>query len=137
MSSFVITDVRVFTGETIIEPGYVYIKDGFIDSVGARSPPEIPNIPVISKPNHTLLPGLIDAHVHLHDEGPQSMAQGLRFGVTTMMDMANDAAVIAELRAVAKTRKDVADIKAAVFGAMVEGGWPAPVILAHDNSPEV
>jgi imidazolonepropionase-like amidohydrolase len=57
-----LTRVRVFDGRRLLEPGTIVFEDGVIggDPHGAR---------VIDGHGGVLLPGLIDAHVHLH--GPQ------------------------------------------------------------------
>ncbi|MCJ1251738.1 hypothetical protein MMC30_008975 [Trapelia coarctata] len=136
MSSFIIRDVRVFTGEQVIETGSVYVNlNGFIDYVGAECP-ALPGVPVISRPGYTLLPGLIDAHIHADEETATALQQCAKFGVTTVMDMANKPSTIAKLKEISRTRKDVAHLMSACAGAMVEGGWPAPVILAHGPTEE-
>lgn len=84
MAPLIITDVKIFTGESVIEKGSVVVNDGIITYVGT-APPSTPDATVISKPGHTLLPGLIDAHVHVDDE--QALQQSLRFGVTTVLDL--------------------------------------------------
>ena len=137
MSSFILKDVRVFTGDEAIESGSVYVNvHGRIEYVGSECP-HVPGVPVISKPGHTLLPGLIDAHIHADEGRVVALEQSARFGVTTVMDMANLASTIARLRQVSRARKDVSHILSACAGAMVEGRWPAPVIMAHGATEEV
>ena len=63
MAAFMIKDVQIFTGVDVIQKGYVLVKDGQIESYG-KGPSPAENVTVISKPGHTLLPGLIDAHIH-------------------------------------------------------------------------
>jgi hypothetical protein len=41
------------------------------------------------------------------------------------------------LKKEAEKRKDISDIKCAGLGAVVEGGWPASVILSMIDTPEV
>ena len=131
--SFVIKDVRIFTGEEVIESGSVLVEDGIIKHVG----PDIraSDVTGISKPGHTLLPGLIDAHVHALSIVPL-LEQALRFGITTLMDMHNVPAEVAKLKKVAGERKDVADLKSACYAATIDGGWPAWVVKKH-ATPEV
>lgn len=137
MSSFILKDVRVFTGDEVIESGSVYVNvNGCIEYIGNECP-RIAGVPIISKPGHTLLPGLIDAHIHADEGRTVALEQSAKFGVTTVMDMANLASTIAKLRKVSQARKDVSHIMSACTGAMVEGGWPAPVILAHGPTEEV
>lgn len=68
-------------------------------------------------------PGLIDAHIHVEEGTAGALEQAARFGVTTVMDMANKASVIANLKEISRTRKDVGHLMSACVGFMVEGGW--------------
>ncbi len=65
-----------------------------------------------------------------------ALPQSLRFGVTTVCDMGNEWENILKLREQIKGR-DCADLKTTSFAATVEGGWRAPVVLAHSQSEEV
>ena len=74
-----ITNVRVFDGRQFSGPRTVVIANGIItdDEEGAK---------VIDGNGGFLVPGLIDAHIHLMDKSTlQSLAQ---YGVTTALDMA-------------------------------------------------
>jgi dihydroorotase-like cyclic amidohydrolase len=137
--SFIIQDVRIFTGLTEIPSGYVHISSGKIAAFGAGSPSNVPNgIKVISKPGHTLLPGFIDAHIHADKGKELAIHQALRFGVTTVMDMHNEFPNVDKLKKLAATEKDLsADFKSSGLSATIEGGWPIPVVTAHDKSAEV
>ena len=89
-------DVRVFDGEQVIEQADVVVEDGVITSVDEDlEAPE--NAEVIDGEGRTLLPGLIDAHVHVLDE--DALKQSLVFGVTTVFDMGNDFRLDQQLRA--------------------------------------
>lgn len=135
METFLIRDIRVFTGDAIIEDGFVHVESGKIRAVGSMTnAPQAP-ITTYSKPGHTLLPGLIDCHIHADMADPQALPQALRFGVTTVCEMQN------ELDNVLKLKKqtlepDTASYKTAGQAATIENGWPIPVILAHDSRPE-
>ena len=138
MTTFIIKDARIFTGEEIFETGYVLVKDGLIDYVGPDTPPAIgQSIPIISAPGHTLLPGLIDSHIHGNKGDPLSLEQSIRFGVTTVCDMHNEPQYVASLLKLARENNKVADFKTSSLAATVENGWPSQVILAHDCSEEV
>ena len=136
MSTFAIKDVRIFTGDEEIENGFVLVENGLIKAVGSSVPSDL-NITVISKPGHTLLPGFIDAHIHADKGKELAIYQALRFGVTTVMDMHNEPPNVAKLKKLAAETKDVADFKSACLGAIIENGWPIPVVTAHDKSEEV
>jgi imidazolonepropionase-like amidohydrolase/ABC-type multidrug transport system permease subunit len=67
-STFLIRNARIFTGDgTVIASGSVLVRDGKIESVveGPGPDAEKLKIDVIEGAGKTLLPGLIDAHVHL------------------------------------------------------------------------
>jgi imidazolonepropionase-like amidohydrolase len=93
--SFTVLAARVFTGRTLLAPGLVEVRDGRIARVGEDLAPD-PALPLLRYDGHTLLPGLIDAHVHALGEG---LDEALAFGVTTVLDQANDAAWVDALRA--------------------------------------
>lgn len=74
-----LTNVRVFDGAALSEPATVVIDGGVIgtDPAGAE---------VIDGDGGVLLPGFIDAHIHLHDAA--TLDQLCAYGVTTALDMA-------------------------------------------------
>lgn len=100
-ATLLITGARVFDGEAFHDGLDVHIADGLILQVGAALavPPEVERI---DGRGHTLLPGLIDAHVHTWGD---ARAQMLRFGVTTGIDMFSDPAALPEIR---RSRESVA-----------------------------
>jgi imidazolonepropionase-like amidohydrolase len=60
-----IEHVRVFDGQTTVEDATVVIANGLIAAVGPAV--EVPSGAVrVDGRGKTLLPGLIDAHVHIH-----------------------------------------------------------------------
>jgi imidazolonepropionase-like amidohydrolase len=135
MPPFVLRDIRIFTGEDTIAEGFIIVEDGKIKSVGPVS--ELPSTShkTYSKPGHTLLPGLIDCHIHADMADPQALPQALRFGVTTVCEMQNELGNVQKLKKQA-SEPDTASYKTAGQAATVENGWPIPVILAHDKRPE-
>ncbi|MGQ0798513.1 MAG: CIA30 family protein [Pseudomarimonas sp.] len=110
-SEFVITDVRVFDGETTWPNADVRIKDGRITAIAEQL--EWPGeLAVVDGSGKTLLPGLIDAHVHSWGDARQQM---LRFGVTTALDMFSDPA---QLQGFRRDRESLATTdRADVWGA--------------------
>jgi imidazolonepropionase-like amidohydrolase len=135
MSTFIIRDVQIYTGEEVIDDGFIYVVDGKIKSVGPASSTPKASIKTYSKPGHTLLPGLIDCHIHADKANPLALTQALRFGVTTVCDMQNELANVQKLHKQTK-EPDTASYKTAGQAATIENGWPIPVITAHDKSPE-
>lgn len=136
MAPFLLRDVRIFTGEETVEEGYVYVRDGKIQSVGPVSAVPAVSIKTYSKPGHTLLPGLIDCHIHADMADPKALPQALRFGVTTVCEMHNELDNVRKLKKQA-LEPDTASYKTAGQAATIENGWPIPVILAHNATPEV
>ncbi|MGI9516855.1 MAG: amidohydrolase family protein, partial [Pirellulaceae bacterium] len=88
--------VRVFDGQELLEPVDVLIKDGRIEAIGegitVRNGAE-----EIDGAGKTLLPGLIDCHVHAYF--PAHLEQAAVFGVTTVLDMMSMPRGAAGLRA--------------------------------------
>ncbi|NED83292.1 amidohydrolase, partial [Streptomyces sp. SID11233] len=72
-----LTNVRVFDGTSLTSPRTVVIENGRIGltALGARK---------IDGGGATLLPGLIDAHIHLQDLS--TLQQLASYGVTTALD---------------------------------------------------
>ncbi|GAA4855405.1 amidohydrolase family protein [Actinomycetospora corticicola] len=124
-----IVGARVFDGERSIGPATVVLSDaGTIDAVepGEREPVE----GEVDARGRTLLPGLIDAHVHLRGAG--NLGQDLRHGVTTVLDMFSaPPQFTAMLRRRAYSRDDEADLRSSGLMAGAVDGWPA-VMLPPD-----
>src|SRR5262249_6186786 len=75
--------VRVFDGNQVIPDTDVLIEKGLIKQVGPSLSAE--RAKLVDGTGKTLLPGLIDAYVHVH--GADTLEQALIFGVTTEFDM--------------------------------------------------
>ncbi|CAI6238713.1 unnamed protein product [Periconia digitata] len=136
MSSFILRDIRIFTGETVLENAYVHIVSGKIASLGPITTiPSTTSEKIYSKPNHTLLPGLIDCHVHVGSGASHALPQFLRFGVTTVCEMHSELEHV-QARHKQTLLPNTARYKTAGQSATIENGWPIPVITAHDKSPE-
>lgn len=116
----VIRDVRVFDGEKVWQRATVRLHDGKIEAIGDdRTIPE--GADVVEGKGRTLLPGLIDSHVHVW---AGARKDALRFGVTTELDMFSDhhqlAAARQQRESLAAT--DQADLWSAGTLATVPGG---------------
>src|ERR1700744_287695 len=81
MSAFSVTNVRIFDGEEVVDADTVTCAGGVITRVG-HGPSA--GTEVIDGGGGTLLPGLIDAHVHPTEQG---LRQAVTFGVTTVLEM--------------------------------------------------
>jgi len=69
---FLIRNTRIFTGDgSVIENGSVLVRDGRIDEIfqGAGPDPDRIRAEVVEGAGKTLLPGLVDVHVHLSAPG--------------------------------------------------------------------
>ncbi|PVH93662.1 hypothetical protein DM02DRAFT_603672 [Periconia macrospinosa] len=135
MASFIIRDIRIFTGEEVIQDGFLQVVNGNIQSVGLSSDTPKDSGKVYSKPGCTLLPGLIDCHVHIGAGSAHALPQALRFGVTTLCEMQSELHHVLDRKKQAQ-EPDTASYKTAGQAATIENGWPIPVITAHDKSPE-
>ena len=136
--SFAVTDVRVFDGHRVRETQTVIVRDGRISSLAPTSREAVP-LPDVDGSNRTLLPGLIDAHVHAHE--PAHLRAAIRFGVTTVLDLFALPEEAAELRRLAATSADVADYLSAGICATAPGGhgtqygFEIPTITHHEDVP--
>ncbi|NKB72506.1 MAG: amidohydrolase family protein [Candidatus Latescibacteria bacterium] len=90
-----ISNVRIFDGEQLIESGSVVIAGGVVLGVGADISWQ-DGAEVIDGNGYTLLPGLIDAHVHIGHQ--QDLEQSVVFGVTSVLDMFMDAELMAAIK---------------------------------------
>ncbi|HRN61113.1 MAG TPA: CIA30 family protein [Luteimonas sp.] len=136
-NSFVVEGARVFDGERDLGVATVVVRDGRIEAVGADvTVPE--SLPVVDGAGKTLLPGLIDAHVHAWGDAQRDMA---RFGVTTALDLHG---VIERLPALRAQRESLdngreADLWAAGYAITAPGGhgtqygFPVPTIDARTD----
>ncbi|WP_376691706.1 amidohydrolase family protein [Wenzhouxiangella sp. EGI_FJ10409] len=115
-----ITNVRLFDGEQVIENATLLIADGRIAQAGRNVPvPEA--AAVVDGTGKTILPGLIDAHVHAYGSARND---ALRMGVTTLLDMfrapTDQSLVIQQRESLQPT--DQADLFSAGYLATAEGG---------------
>lgn len=138
MASTLIHNVRIFDGESVVFPnGYIIFSEGLIKDLGAGTTSLLPQADiVINGDGNTILPGFIDAHVHVYG-GVHELEQALKFGVTTLLDMMNEPESVAMLKKAASERTDVSDIRSALHAATVDGGWPSQVVMAIRSDKQV
>ena len=129
-SAYVIRNVRVFDGETVAERRTVVISQGKIAASGDSTVAVPKGAQELSGEGRTLLPGLMDAHVHLPifpvTSAHEALQQSLAFGVTTSIVMgAAPSQFVASLRALEDAdAPDVSAILSAGIYATVPGGHP-------------
>lgn len=130
-ASTLITNAKIFDGDGVItERGFILLEGGLIKEIGEVDSSTVPSADLmVDASGHTVLPGLIDAHVHVH-AGSSELTQALKFGVTTVLDLFNEPENIAKLKKESSERTDIADIKSACHAATIKDGWPRAVVLA-------
>ena len=114
-NAIAITNVKVFDGNALSDERTVVIEDGIIsDATTAET--------TLDGQHGTLLPGLIDAHVHLSNVA--NLEQATQWGCTTLLDMGcQSMAVTDSLR----HRAGLADIRGAGY---VAGAPTGPTITS-------
>ena len=124
--AFAIRNVRVFDGARILEHRTVVVESGRISRLDGPRTVLPPGLRVVDGTGRTLLPGLIDAHVHVSSQRPEAaLKQSLWFGVTTELDMfTTPDGLTAMKRLRAEARPDLTDTRSAGIGVTVPGGHP-------------
>jgi imidazolonepropionase-like amidohydrolase len=120
-----ITNARVFDGERVIDGQNVTIDGTRILSVSSAVPA---GAAVIDAKGGTLLPGLIDSHVHTDTNG---LHDALLFGVTTELEMQGH--WTSRKRREIAERDDVADLRSPGMGVTPPGGHPSEYIRSSSN----
>jgi imidazolonepropionase-like amidohydrolase len=119
-ASFAIENVRIFDGREVLEGKTIIVTDGRIATISDAPAPE--DYQIIDGTDKTLLPGLIDAHVHAFDLN--ALRDALRFGVTTELDMFTAASFAADRKLVRDSydQTDMADLYSAFTLVTSKGG---------------
>jgi len=118
---FVVRDVRLFDGERVVEQATVVVRAGRIVEAGPGVAVP-PGLEVVDGRGRTLLPGLIDAHVHTWGN---ALAETLNFGVTTVLDMFSDPGPARELR------RSRASFAPRAHADLFSAGWLATAPRGH------
>ena len=105
-----ITNVKVFDGSALSEERTVVIENGIISAATTANT-------IVDGQHGTLLPGLIDSHVHLRNVA--ELEQGTYWGATTMLDMGTPSMVLTDSL---RHRPGLADIRGAGNTASAPGG---------------
>ena len=120
-----ITNARVFDGERVLDDQKVVIVGAHIHSVGDVVPA---GATVINAQGGTLMPGLIDSHVHTDMDG---LRDALLFGVTTELEM--NGRWSAKQRKEISERNDIADLRSPGMGVTAKGGHPTQYMSSSNN----
>lgn len=120
-ASFVVRNVRVFDGERVRPACSVLVVDGTIRDVGPTVKAAA-ETPVVDGTGKTLLPGLLDSHIHVLD--PRDLKAALAFGIATELDMftLKEVASAVKARQAAGGGADEADFRSAVTLVTRPGG---------------
>ena len=140
--ALVIRNVRLFDGQQTLDRTTVLVQDGTIRAVG-RDTAAPPGATIIDGQDRTLLPGLIDSHVHVADDAVSALEQAAVLGVTTVLDMFSAGERLRMLKRVAAMDAEgMADLRTAGTGAAAAGGHPTqmgeppfPTIADADEAP--
>lgn len=127
--STLICNARLFDGyNTISEDGHVLIESGRISKVSLDQPLSAPaGCAVLDARGCTLIPGLIDAHVHVFED-VNLLETAIKYGVTTVLDMHNEREWFKKISAITRQRHDVSDVKSCGSAATIKNGWPSAIV---------
>lgn len=135
--SVLIDNANVFDGERSIGTRDVLVEGGIIRRIAVKIAAP-PGILIVDGRGRTLLPGLIDAHVHTIPGGP---ADALRFGVTSEFDLYSfgDAKAAAGRRRHRESlaRTNEADVWSSGFGITPPGGHPSELFKGQEGVPPI
>ncbi|MBK1812787.1 amidohydrolase family protein [Clostridium sp. YIM B02505] len=123
-----IVNARIFNGEKVIDESSVIIDGKNIIAIGGEVPK---GAVIIDAKGSTLLPGLIDSHVHTSEDG---LRHALKFGVTTELEMMGGYTKSGrEIQL--KGIDDIADVRSAGMGVTPPGGHPDE-LMGGDGIPD-
>lgn len=160
MTETVVQNVTLFDGKATHRNATVVFNSntGLITAVSTdNTSSQIPaGASVVDGQGHSLIPGLIDAHIHCYGlhlpagaDISSVLSDPLRCGVTTVCDMHSDTETVWSHQKrvkdeLEKAKRDgesgrvtLASLKSAHLGATIDGGWPKPIVLAGHATEEV
>jgi imidazolonepropionase-like amidohydrolase len=113
------------TGSAACSDSLLVVSGGRIVAVGLATAEAIHNLPIGTEIRNVsgkwIVPGLVDAHVHA--ESDDDLKTMLRWGVTSVRLMAEDASAAARLAAESRTRADIPQVFPAAPIFTTRGGW--------------
>jgi imidazolonepropionase-like amidohydrolase len=123
-----VVNANVFDGIEMLGQKNVVFQNGKIISISDEVPVDTE---VIDGKGCTLLPGLIDAHVHTSED---SLRDAILFGVTTELEMQGGMTKKGrELQL--KDKNNVADVRSSGMALTAPGGHPDELIPKEDGIP--
>jgi len=139
MSKTTITNALNFDGSSLLRNHTLVIENDFI--TGLSSSEDVFSAKVIDGTSQTLLPGLIDAHVHLSidpDESARLLLQLAKASVTTALDMGR---LPASVRGILRAQCGIADFRSAgnfaTSTGSIHSGFPHVTTANLVDTPEL
>ena len=124
-----IVDAIVFDGKNVIGKKNVIISKGKIASICDELPDGVDEI--VNGKGATLLPGLIDAHVHTSVD---SLRDAIQFGVTTELEMQGGMTKKGRELQI-KDSSNIADVRSSGMALTAPGGHPDELIPKEEGIP--
>lgn len=124
-----IVNTTVFDGDNVIGSKTVVFENGIIIKIGGEVPADAD---IVDGTGATLIPGLIDAHVHTSIDG---LREALQFGVTTELEMAGSFGKKGREMQI-KDNQDLADVRSACMGLTPPGGHPDGLMPKEEGIPD-
>ncbi|HEY9308062.1 MAG TPA: amidohydrolase family protein [Microbacterium sp.] len=129
MTKTAIINARIFDGERVLEATTLVIEGTDIVTIGGHAPSDAR---IIDARAGTILPGLIDSHVHTSLE---ALELALTFGVTTELEM--QGMFTRNKRDQVTDNDRLADVRSAGFGITPPGGHPSELMGGdHEDDNE-
>lgn len=140
---FAIKNVRIFDGVSTLTDNTILVENGVISELGQFNVMEFPpETEIIDGTGHTVMPGLIDCHTHIHDPVYQKdpeleLRKAIVFGVTTELDMMTDPAVAARIKKLKADGRgrDMADIFTSGFVLTSSGRHGTDYVIKNPPAP--
>ncbi|MDQ2718775.1 MAG: amidohydrolase family protein [Bacteroidota bacterium] len=124
-----IVNATVFDGNNVIGLKTVVFENGIVIKIGGEVPADAE---IVDGSGATLIPGLIDAHVHTSIDG---LREALQFGVTTELEMAGSFGKKGREMQI-KDNQDLADVRSACMGLTPPGGHPDELMPKQEGIPD-
>ena len=125
------------TDDTVIEDGFVHIRDGRIAAVGQRSEaPEPGGAEVIETGGKTLMPGMMNSHAHLNWDGIHDLAKQSMYDPKPISAFKAASNMLKCLRAGITLVRDLGfhDMNLYSKQAVEQGIFPGPRLLVCGNA---
>jgi imidazolonepropionase-like amidohydrolase len=133
-AGFVIRDCTLFDGRRILTHRNVIVRGSKIDRIVTSAAPVPAGLEIVDGRGRTLIPGLIDAHVHVPPaKAAEALRQALRFGVTTVLDMFGSPARLKPIERADAV--DMASMRTAGIGATAPRGHPTQ--MSRETFPTI